>query len=106
VIFNNNFNNFNISNLDKIKLSQFISKINNNSINIHNLNIQDENDIPEFNDGIKNEDFKNFRNINIFNTINNINYDYRGEFQPNENENYYNLYYTKFFGNICFIIIG
>ena len=89
VIFNNNFNNFNISNLDKSKLSQFISKINNNSINIHNLNIQDENDIPEFNDGIKNEDFKSFKNINIFNTINNINYDYRGEFQPNENENYY-----------------
>ena len=85
VIFNNNFNNFNISNLDKSKLTQLISQLN-NSTNIHNFNIQDENDIPEFNDGIKNEDFKNFKNINIFNTINNINYDYGGEFQSDENE--------------------
>ena len=86
VIFNNNFNNFNISNLDKSKLTQLISQLN-NSTNIHNFNIQDENDIPEFNDGIKNEDLSNFKNINIYNTINNINYDYRGEFQSDKYEN-------------------
>ena len=86
VIFNNNFNNFNISNLDKSKLTQLISQLN-NSTNIHNFNIQDENDIPEFNDGIKNEDLSNFKNINIYNTINNINYDYRGEFQSDKCEN-------------------
>ena len=53
-----------------------------------NFNINDINNIREFNgnnynNGLNNEKLNNFKNKNIYNTINNINEEYYNDFNPN-----------------------